>query len=77
MPIYEFHCEKCQTDFEQLFRTMEANPDARCPECGGKRVHRKLSLFGMSSSSRGEPGRSSGRSGCSSCSARSCAGCRR
>jgi len=79
MPIYEFHCEKCAADFDQLFRTMEANPKARCPRCGGAKTQRKLSLFGMSvGKSRGEPARAaSGRSGCSSCARSSCAGCRR
>lgn len=79
MPIYEFHCEKCDADFEQLFRTMDAQAKAHCPECGGTRTRRKLSLFGMSvASSRGaEPARSAGRSGCSSCARSSCAGCHR
>ena len=78
MPIYEFHCEKCKADFDQLFRTMDANPRARCPKCGGAKTQRKLSLFGMSvGKSRGEPARATSRSGCSSCARSSCAGCRR
>ncbi|MBM4034138.1 MAG: zinc ribbon domain-containing protein [Planctomycetes bacterium] len=78
MPIYEFHCEKCDSDFEQLFRSMEAEAKARCPRCGAARTRRKLSLFGMSvASSRGEASRSAGRSSCSSCARSSCAGCRR
>jgi len=78
MPIYEFHCEKCDADFEQLFRSMDAAAvgTVRCPECGGKKTRRKLSLFGMSvASSRGEARPS--RSGCSSCSRSSCTGCHR
>jgi len=78
MPIYEFHCKKCEADFEQLFRTMDAEAKARCPRCGGSRTQRKLSIFGMSvASNRGEAPRSTGRSGCSSCARSSCAGCRR
>lgn len=79
MPIYEFHCEKCKADFEQLFRTMDASAKARCPKCGGSRTHRKLSLFGMSvARGRAEaPRPSGGRSGCSSCARSSCAGCHR
>jgi putative FmdB family regulatory protein len=85
MPIYEFHCEKCDSDFEQLFRSMDAEAKARCPRCGAARTRRKLSLFGMSvGSSRGEaPGHRelasgpAGRASCSSCARSSCAGCRR
>jgi len=77
MPIYEFHCEKCDADFEQLFRSMDGEPKARCPRCGGARTHRKLSLFGMSvARGRGEAAAPS-RSSCSSCTRSSCAGCRR
>ncbi|HPD15465.1 MAG TPA: zinc ribbon domain-containing protein [Planctomycetota bacterium] len=80
MPIYEFHCDRCDAEFEQLFRSMESAPRATCPSCGGSRTHRKLSLFGMSTGGRRESApeaRPSGRSGCSSCVRSSCAGCRR
>ena len=76
MPIYEFQCEKCGSDFEQLFRTMEAQPRVACPKCGAKKVRRKLSVFGMSGSRKDGSARSGG-SGCGSCRARSCAGCHR
>ncbi len=77
MPIYEFHCEKCQADFEQLFRSMDAEAKARCPRCGGAKTRRKLSVFGMAvGGSRSEARPSGGRSGCSSCARSSCAGCR-
>jgi len=76
MPIYEFHCEKCGRDFDQLFRTADVPRAVGCPRCGGKKTRRKLSLFGMKSSG----GRSDGavrRSSCGSCHASSCAGCRK
>ena len=30
MPIYEFRCEKCESDFEQLFRSSSGDSVARC-----------------------------------------------
>jgi len=77
MPIYEFHCETCEADFELLVRSMGAKPKARCPECGGRKARRKLSLFGMSTSRDGGGAARSSRSGCASCRASSCAGCRK
>lgn len=76
MPIYEFHCEKCGADFEQLFHSFDPAAKAPCPRCGAGRTRRKLSLFGMAvAGNRGEA-RPTGRSGCSSCVRSSCAGCR-
>jgi len=77
MPIYEFHCEKCGSDFEQLFPSSTARASAPCAKCGARKTRRKLSLFGMSSGSRSSEPRSSTRSSCASCSASSCAGCRK
>ena len=76
MPIYEYHCEGCDADFEQLVRTTSAKARATCPDCGGHKARRKLSLFGMSSSSS-SPATRSGGSSCGSCRATSCAGCRK
>ena len=44
MPIYEFHCEKCQRDSELLVRSTqwEGTP---CPHCGSTRLSKKLSVF--------------------------------
>ncbi len=75
MPIYEYHCESCDVDFERLVRS--AAETIRCPDCAGQKVRRKLSVFGMSSKGRGGNGKSTSRSSCASCRATSCAGCRR
>jgi putative FmdB family regulatory protein len=73
MPIYEYHCQQCDKDFEQLVRTTRVK--VKCPTCDGRRVRRKPSLFATSGSSETSSERST-RSGCESCSASSCAGCR-
>jgi putative FmdB family regulatory protein len=41
MPIFEFHCQKCDKTFERLvFRTDEA---VCCPECGEQSVNKLMS----------------------------------
>lgn len=45
MPIYEYSCGKCRAEFEQLVRSEVEERQLRCPECGGKRLERKLSVF--------------------------------
>jgi putative FmdB family regulatory protein len=47
MPFYEYSCESCQAEFETFVKTMtDAKPV--CPKCGGKKVARKMSVFGVS-----------------------------
>ena len=43
MPIYEYRCEPCAEEFEELVR----GPDApvACPSCGSADVDRLLSTF--------------------------------
>ncbi|MBW2645967.1 MAG: zinc ribbon domain-containing protein [Deltaproteobacteria bacterium] len=69
MPIYEYHCMKCDKDFEVLVMGKEK---VACPSCKGKKVQRLLS--GFSSKCEGEFTSSQGSS-CSTCSATSCATC--
>lgn len=53
MPIYEYYCPDCSTEFEKLVRLSEANITPDCPECGEKHAQKKLSAFAMSGSSTG------------------------
>jgi putative FmdB family regulatory protein len=43
MPIYEYHCESCNSDFERLVLS-KVDPNAECPECSGNNVKRLLSV---------------------------------
>jgi putative FmdB family regulatory protein len=43
MPTYEYHCEACKHDFEK-FHSITAPPVKTCPECGKKKVVRKVSI---------------------------------
>lgn len=46
MPIYEYTCNDCNTQFEKLVRSMTVPVEVRCPECGGTHVKKGWSLFG-------------------------------
>ena len=59
MPIYEYRCEACGTDFERLLR--RSDEQVAC-DCGSEKVTRRLSVFaphvasGSRSKSSGAPG---------------------
>jgi len=44
MPIYEFHCSKCEKDSEILVRSRNWE-GTKCPHCGSARLAKKLSVF--------------------------------
>jgi putative FmdB family regulatory protein len=53
MPLYEFECLKCGTDFEKLvLRTADAE-GLSCPDCGGIELEQKVSAFSTASSASG------------------------
>ena len=47
MPIYEFHCDKCEQDSELLVRSSKWK-GTKCPHCGSARLSKKLSVFASS-----------------------------
>jgi putative FmdB family regulatory protein len=42
VPIYEYHCEPCDHDFETLIRSQ--SDSARCPQCGSLEVAKQFSV---------------------------------
>ena len=42
MPIYEYHCQACESDFEKLVLS-SADKSIECPECRGKKVTKLMS----------------------------------
>ena len=73
MPIYEYHCEKCNKDFECLVFGSE-QPD--CPACNSTEVCRLMSACGfISKGSGGQTVSKSAGSSCTGCKASSCSGC--
>lgn len=62
MPMYEFHCDQCEEEFEEILSIQDGLDEVVCPACGSHDIHKLLSGFTMSTS-----GVSSG-AGASSCS---------
>ncbi len=48
MPIYEYSCEECEHQFEELVRGDEV---PQCPSCGSEQLERLMSLPRVSSES--------------------------
>ena len=44
MPIYEFHCGKCERDSEILVRSADWQ-GTKCPHCGSSKLDKKFSTF--------------------------------
>ena len=49
MPLYEFHCRSCDSEFERLVRSGDL---VECPSCQSKEVDRLLSTFAASTEER-------------------------
>lgn len=50
MPIYEYQCLECGEKFEKLVRSMNSPQEIECPKCGGRKVEKLLSAFGLQTS---------------------------
>ena len=76
MPIYEFHCEKCGRDFEELVRGGGSRPKVACPRCGGRKCHKLMSASRFISKGADGTTVSSSAGGCGGCAGGSaCATC--
>jgi putative FmdB family regulatory protein len=76
MPMFEFHCDACQENFEELLKSPE--DPVECTECGSPRVTRRLSVFGFRSSGSGyieSAAPSSHGCSCSGCGGGNCGSC--
>ncbi len=49
MPIYGYHCTKCDAEFELL---MNSSDVAKCPKCNSKKLERLMSRIAPDSKSR-------------------------
>ncbi|PKN64939.1 MAG: hypothetical protein CVU57_12485 [Deltaproteobacteria bacterium HGW-Deltaproteobacteria-15] len=56
MPIYEFRCNKCGMEFEQI--VLSSKEEVPCPGCGKEDTCRLMSSFSCNSSSPGSAGSS-------------------
>ena len=78
MPIYEYRCEKCGCDFEELVFGDAIPP---CPKCSSAKTHKLMSACRHSAGHNqggyqgsATPAPSGG--GCAGCSGGSCATCK-
>jgi putative FmdB family regulatory protein len=51
MPIYEYTCQECNSQFEKFVRSMTASVEVKCPDCGGTHVRKGWSVFGTGAAS--------------------------
>lgn len=73
MPLYEYTCEKCGHDFEEL---VSGSAEVQCPACGSHATHKLISACARRS--RGDGGDFSApvsTGGCGSCMGGNCASC--
>jgi putative FmdB family regulatory protein len=76
MPLYEYHCPRCDSTFDLLRPYSRADDPATCPDCNCAEGKRGLSLFAsFSKSSDGSSHAVGGSSGCASCGASTCRNC--
>lgn len=76
MPIYEFKCEKCGNEFEEIVFGNDCPP---CPECESEKTGKLMSCCRFKSGGGDSLGQassaSSGGSSCAGCSGGSCSTC--
>lgn len=72
MPIYEFRCNECGTEFEELVFGSAA--EVVCKKCQSNNIEKLMSAVSFKSS--GGFTSASGGSGCSSCAGKSCSTCK-
>ena len=63
MPIFEYKCKKCHTQFEKLVKSGDSK--VLCTECGSEKVEKLLSAFSAKVNDTGK----------NSCSISDCASC--
>ncbi len=49
MPMYEYRCADCGSEFEQLVSFNTPAEDVDCPNCGAYEASRTLSIFAVGS----------------------------
>jgi putative FmdB family regulatory protein len=56
MPIFEYKCQKCGAEFDELDSISNRDKPHKCPACGSRRSERQLSVFSASSGDGGGGG---------------------
>ncbi len=72
MPLYEYTCLDCRTQFDALRSIKEADAPIACQDCQGEDTSRMLSLFFAHSDGRAV---TQSAPACTSCSTHACSSC--
>ena len=48
MPLFEYSCNDCSREFEDLNKSEDKDSQKNCPSCNSTKVTRKMSTFGIS-----------------------------
>jgi putative FmdB family regulatory protein len=62
MPIYEYRCLDCDTNFEQI--VLGSDADAECPNCDGNQFEQLFSSFAVGGGSLESAFKEPGPCGC-------------
>jgi len=74
VPLFEFKCQQCDVEFEELCLSSRDVEQAACPECQNGDVTKLLSVFGIKA--RGvDTSSASSSSKCGSCQRNTCKNC--
>lgn len=71
MPIYEYACQDCKTEFELIRRFQDADAGLNCTSCDSENIKRRISLFNASSGGRSITSSNS----CGGCAGGACSTC--
>jgi len=71
MPIYEYRCDLCGEEFEEL--VLGTSPKVNCPKCKKAKVTKLMSACSFKSG--GNFSSSAGDSTCGTCSSHNCSSC--
>ena len=74
MPIYEFKCDFCKNEFEEICLSTETGRNIECPKCNKTGSEKLISKFAFCSDGKSSSQTDKG-SGCSSCATHNCSSC--
>ena len=66
MPLYDFRCNECFEEFEELLTSSKDREDLECPRCHNKTISQLISGFAMPSSGGSSTSLGSASSSCGS-----------
>jgi putative FmdB family regulatory protein len=55
MPMYEFHCDACDTTFDERVSINDRDRKVACPHCGSTKTGRKLSVVAVGAAAGAKP----------------------